>query len=429
MPRLPIPEEPPAPPFRREFWKSPLRGPWLTSLLGTLLLGFIIIVASTGFLSHAAYQPDLGRNAIVPKADDLAPFIIGWPSSPSWLYAFTQGLHVTVGIVAIPMLLAKLWSVIPRLFSWPPVTSPSEAIERPAIALLVGSSLFLFATGVVNTQLYYPFRFNFVQAHYFAAWVFVAALLVHLIVKAPIIWKAIGTRNALAPLRETLADTRPEPGDSTLIPSAPADATITRRGVIGLVAAASGALATVTAGQSIGGPLRQLAFFSPRGGDLGDGPNDFPVNKTARGAGITPDLVGSEWRLVLRGGTQEISLTRDELLAMEQRTEDLPIACVEGWSTTQTWTGVPITALAALVDAVGADEVLVESVQPRGILRQATLGPGQLSNDKSLLALKVNGADLAPDHGFPARIIVPALPGVHCTKWVGQMTFKGGEPA
>jgi DNA-binding NarL/FixJ family response regulator len=42
----------------------------------------------------------------------------------------------------------------------------------------------------------------------------------------------------------------------------------------------------------------------------------------------------------------------------------------------------------------------------------------------ALLALKVNGEDLSMDHGFPARVIVPALPGVHNTKWVGQMTFR-----
>jgi DMSO/TMAO reductase YedYZ molybdopterin-dependent catalytic subunit len=41
-----------------------------------------------------------------------------------------------------------------------------------------------------------------------------------------------------------------------------------------------------------------------------------------------------------------------------------------------------------------------------------------------MLALKVNGEDLSMDHGFPARIIVPALPGVHNTKWVGEMTFS-----
>ena len=63
----------PAPPgpFRPGFWRSPLRGPWLTSALGSILLVLIAIVATTGFLSHAAYMPDLGRNAIVPKDRDL----------------------------------------------------------------------------------------------------------------------------------------------------------------------------------------------------------------------------------------------------------------------------------------------------------------------------------------------------------------------
>jgi len=43
--------------------------------------------------------------------------------------------------------------------------------------------------------------------------------------------------------------------------------------------------------------------------------------------------------------------------------------------------------------------------------------------ERSLLALRDAGADLSPDHGYPARIIVPALPGVHCTKWVGELHF------
>jgi DMSO/TMAO reductase YedYZ molybdopterin-dependent catalytic subunit len=41
----------------------------------------------------------------------------------------------------------------------------------------------------------------------------------------------------------------------------------------------------------------------------------------------------------------------------------------------------------------------------------------------SLLALRVNGADLSLDHGYPARVIVPAAPGVHNTKWVTSLTF------
>jgi DMSO/TMAO reductase YedYZ molybdopterin-dependent catalytic subunit len=67
--------------------------------------------------------------------------------------------------------------------------------------------------------------------------------------------------------------------------------------------------------------------------------------------------------------------------------------------------------------------VLVESIQEFGAFKSATLNSGQVGDDRSLLALKVNDADLSLDHGFPARVIVPALPGVHNTKWVRKMTF------
>jgi len=108
---------------------------------------------------------------------------------------------------------------------------------------------------------------------------------------------------------------------------------------------------------------------------------------------------------------------------MEQVTADLPIACVEGWSTTQAWTGVRLSELARMAGAEEGAEMQVRSVQPAGVLRQATLTGDQVAAKDSLLALKVNGADLSLDHGFPARIIVPALPGVHNTKWVGKMVW------
>ena len=111
---------------------------------------------------------------------------------------------------------------------------------------------------------------------------------------------------------------------------------------------------------------------------------------------------------------------------MEQRTEELPIACVEGWTTTQRWTGVPLASLAELVGAAAAGELLVESLQARGTFRRATLSrTASSATSARCWRCKVNGADLSLDHGFPARVIVPALPGVHNTKWVAAMTFKG----
>jgi DMSO/TMAO reductase YedYZ molybdopterin-dependent catalytic subunit len=52
------------------------------------------------------------------------------------------------------------------------------------------------------------------------------------------------------------------------------------------------------------------------------------------------------------------------------------------------------------------------------------LQSNQVLDPDALLALKVNGADLSLDHGYPARVIVPALPGVHCTKWVKSIDFE-----
>jgi DMSO/TMAO reductase YedYZ molybdopterin-dependent catalytic subunit len=395
-------------------FRSPLRGPWLTTVIGSILLVGVTIVAVTGFLSQAAYMPQLGHNAIVPVA---LPLTFDWPTSPAWLYALTQGLHVNVGLVVIPLLLVKLWSVIPRLFVWPPVGSPSAAIERAAIALLVGSAIFELATGVVNIQNWYPFGFNFVVAHYYGAVVFVGALITHVLVKLPVMRRAWRERGGLAPLREDLAHFTPEPPEAGgLAPVDPAAPTLTRRGLLAVAGAGSLTLLAVNVGETIGGPLRRTALLAPRR-------EDFPVNKTARAARITPQMVGDDWRLELVAGDTRRTLSRAQLLAMAQRAQSLPIACVEGWTTTQRWEGVPLARLAELAGGADAGSVTVESLQPKGVLRAATLSRDQFSDERALLALRVNGADLPLDHGYPARIIVPALPGVHNTKWVARMTF------
>jgi DMSO/TMAO reductase YedYZ molybdopterin-dependent catalytic subunit len=403
-------------PFRPDFWKSPLRGPWMTAVLGSLLLVLVSVVALTGFLSHAAYQPDLGGNALVGTDVPFTTFF-DWPTGPSWLYALTQGLHVNAGLVALPVLLAKLWSVIPRLFQWPPVRTPAEGIERVSIALLVSSTGFLFATGIVNMQYWYVFRFDFVQAHYYAAVVFVAALAVHLVVKVPVTLRAYRSRGVLAPLRDGIEDTRPEP-DGDTVAADPDPPTVSRRGLLVAVGGGSLALLVANAGQSVGGPLRSVAFLAPRreGG--------FPVNKTAAGAKVTDAMVGADYRLVLRGGPSEVMLTLDELRELPQATHTLTLGCVEGWSTRQTWTGVPLTELARRAGIEDPSELTVGSLQPAGVLRQATLARNQVADSRSLLALRVGGEDLTLDHGYPARIIVPGLPGVHNTKWVGAMEFR-----
>src|SRR5256885_1376088 len=154
-PPLPLPARRPGGPFRAERWTSPLRGPWLASFLGSALLPLIVICAVTGVLSDVAYDPGIGANSVNRHAIPI--FTFSWPTHPAWIYAANQGLHVICGIAAIPLLLAKLWAVIPKLWEWPPVRSLAHLLERVSLALLVGSSLFVFATGVLNIQLFYAF--------------------------------------------------------------------------------------------------------------------------------------------------------------------------------------------------------------------------------------------------------------------------------
>jgi DMSO/TMAO reductase YedYZ molybdopterin-dependent catalytic subunit len=417
---------PPPGPFRREFWRSPLRGPWLTSFLGTLLLPLIAIVAITGLVSDGAYNAQLGLNSPFDRygAFDVAIHLPA--SSPSWLYAVNQGLHISVGLVAIPLLLAKLWSVIPRLFTWPPARGPVHLIERVSLLLLVGGSLFEFGTGVLNIQVFYPWHFNFVREHYYGAWVFVAALTAHVLVKLPTVVRAYREQGFVRPLHHDLPHTRPEPADvGGLVPVRPAEPTISRRGLLGVVGGAAATLLAVNLGESVGGPLRRLALLAPRGRVFGTGPNDFQVNRTALASGVIAAAVDPGWKLNIRG-PRTARLDRAALLRLPQHTYELPIACVEGWSTTQHWSGVRLADLAALVGAPADVAMHAASFQRGGAFRQATLTSAQVGDHRSLLALRVNGADLSLDHGYPARIIVPGAPGVHCTKWIGTLTFLSG---
>jgi DMSO/TMAO reductase YedYZ molybdopterin-dependent catalytic subunit len=405
-------------------WRSPLRGPWLTSMFGLVLLITLPIVILTGLLSYVAYGPQFGQ-AIPAHVGWLKLPTFDWPTDPSWLYRFSQGLHVGLGLVLIPVVLAKLWSVIPRLFVWPPSRSIAQLLERLSLLMLVGGILFELVTGVLNIQYDYIFGFSFYTAHYFGAWVFIAGFLMHITLKIPRMITGVRSIPLRDMLRTSRADTVPEPPDPDgLVAADPAPATISRRGALALVSGGAILVGVLTAGQTLGGWTRQAAFLLPRGRDRGSGPSDFQVNRTAFAAGITPEIAGDTWRLTLRGGPAPVVLDRGMLSAMPQHTATLPIACVEGWSTIEEWTGVRLRELARLAGVPSPQSAFVTSVERFGAFNRAVLQANQVAHDDSLLALKVNGADLSLDHGYPARIIVPALPGVHNTKWVGAIEFR-----
>ncbi|MGI3228495.1 molybdopterin-dependent oxidoreductase [Streptomyces sp. GTA36] len=412
------------------FWRSSVRGPWFTSVLGIVLLGGITALFVTGLLSYAAYNPDLSPvNDKTPDKGLLGFYLFSWPTHPHWLYRLTQGIHVTLGITLVPVLLAKLWSVVPKLFALPPARSLAHALERISLLLLVGGVLFEFVTGVLNVQLDYVFPGSFYPLHFYGAWVFFAAFVVHVVLRAPAAVRNVRRMRAgEAPEEEAGGAEAGGEADFPLVSPRPAEPTVSRRGALWFVGGGSLLLFGTTVGQSFDGPLRRTALLAPHGGpDPGGGPGGFQINKTAASRGISAVETREDvWRLVLTGPSGTVRLSRAELLELPLHSSALPIACVEGWSTgDQWWRGVRLRELAALVgyDADAAPDVMVESLQRRGAFRRAALRSNQVRDPRSLLALDVNGEPLTPDHGYPARIIVPAAPGVLNTKWVARMTF------
>jgi DMSO/TMAO reductase YedYZ molybdopterin-dependent catalytic subunit len=119
-----------------------------------------------------------------------------------------------------------------------------------------------------------------------------------------------------------------------------------------------------------------------------------------------------------------MELRLDELAAMPQASATLPIACVDGWSTSQRWTGVRVRDLLAAAGASPDARVTVESLQKRRSYRTSELDRWQAHDPDTLLATTVNGDPLDLDHGYPLRLIGPDRPGVMQTKWVTRLVVR-----
>lgn len=362
-----------------------LLGIWLGVAFGTAF--------GTGLVSHFMQHPPDG---------------FSWPSRPVWFYRFTQGLHVTSGLVSVPLLLAKLWTVYPRLWEWPPVRGVAHAAERISIIPLIAGAIFQLATGIANIAQWYPFRFFFTVTHYWVAWITIGALIVHITAKITIVRANVGRDRAA---RTHLSDriSQPEPADDGL----------SRRGFGLAVGAAAGVVTVTTAGQFVPG-LGDTVLLAPR--KPGVGPQGLPVNRTALAAGVVVIARDRGYQLDVVG-PRPFSLSLDELYARSLVTVRLPITCVEGWAADATWTGVRLADLLDRADVPAHASVRVESLERRGGYRTSVVDPPHARDPATLIATRLGGAVLALDHGYPARLIAPNRPGVLQTKWVHRVVM------
>jgi DMSO/TMAO reductase YedYZ molybdopterin-dependent catalytic subunit len=141
---------------------------------------------------------------------------------------------------------------------------------------------------------------------------------------------------------------------------------------------------------------------------------DFPVLS----AGPTPRIDLGRWQFTVTTETgQKHSWSWQELLALPAEDVTVDIHCVTKWSKFGTrWHGVPVETLLADVET-SADYVMAHSYGGY----TTNLPMQDLTDGQAWIAYRYDGEDLAPEHGGPARLLVPHLYFWKSAKWVNGL--------
>jgi DMSO/TMAO reductase YedYZ molybdopterin-dependent catalytic subunit len=220
----------------------------------------------------------------------------------------------------------------------------------------------------------------------------------------------------------------------------------TRRGVVlatgGLAAAAvaMGALGRWVTSYRLGGTDVALPVAT-------DPASSFPTGLEETYDGITPlrtppgefyrvdtrltlpTVDVDSWTLTIDGDVdEEVTLTFDDLAAMETIERDITLTCVSNevggpYVGGARWLGVPLAAVLARagIDSTKADQILSTDVDGMTISTPLDVA---LDGRDAMIAIGMNGGPLPRMHGFPARMVVPGLYGfVSACKWITRMTL------
>jgi len=165
---------------------------------------------------------------------------------------------------------------------------------------------------------------------------------------------------------------------------------------------------------------QQGAGLVPPGQYLVD---DFPVLT----AGPTPTVDLATWDFTVVDETGEVAArwTWAEFLTLPAEDITVDIHCVTEWSKLGThWTGVSVDTLLAEVDTNAEYAVAVADPDYTTNLPLADLLGG-----RAWIAHRYDGAELEPEHGGPARLLVPHLYFWKSAKWVrGLRLLDEDEP-
>jgi DMSO/TMAO reductase YedYZ molybdopterin-dependent catalytic subunit len=158
-------------------------------------------------------------------------------------------------------------------------------------------------------------------------------------------------------------------------------------------------------------------------------PEQFPAysityNQTGRFPSV-PDP--ARWTLQVNGLVRKpVRLSRAELEALPRLTYTVKHHCVEGWTAIGTWTGVPLSAVAALVQPAASARYIrfdsFDSEYYNGWDLASAMHP------QTILAYAYNDRPLMMNHGAPLRLYSPVKLGYKLTKYLTTVTFTDQRP-
>jgi len=143
----------------------------------------------------------------------------------------------------------------------------------------------------------------------------------------------------------------------------------------------------------------------------------FPVLS----AGPTPHTPLANWTFsITRGGATKGSWSWPEFQALPAENVTVDIHCVTRWSKFDTgWRGVSVDAL---LDRVEPDGRYVMAFCDGGYTTNLPLD--DITGGKAWVAFDYDGQALAPEHGGPARLLVPHLYFWKSAKWVRGLDLR-----
>lgn len=145
-----------------------------------------------------------------------------------------------------------------------------------------------------------------------------------------------------------------------------------------------------------------------------------------------PQVRRRDWKLRIHGMVdRELELTFDDLLARPQVQRQVTLSCVSNWVGgplvgNALWQGV---LLAPVLEECGLQAAATQVVS-RSVDGWTCGSPTSVIIDgrDAMIAIGMNGEALPPEHGYPARLVVPGLYGyVSATKWVTEIELTRWE--